>query len=212
MHSKLRKFFVRPEHRRAGHGRWLADQVVKLADEKKMPLRLWVAFTDSKSEQEANQPAVIAIARRLGVQFQSCTVPWAAYFATNEMPGSEIPIEPAIIPSRPRTPKNELLATVMALGLAGSMPSDDSKMTSDSIERRGSTNRCAWNSEVGGVDGTTGGAYTQKKPTRFDGSRARRVRSPSGVEPSDNRSSVSPARIHQGGACHPREEARAAEG
>lgn len=127
---EVEELFVRPEHRRVGHGRWLADQIVKLANEKKMPLRFWVAFTDSKSEHEANQPAVIAIARRLGVQFQSCTVPWAAYFATNEMPGSEIPIEPAVVPCRPRTPKSELLATVMALGLAGSMPSDESKATS----------------------------------------------------------------------------------
>jgi GNAT superfamily N-acetyltransferase len=114
---EIEEIYVRPEFRRLGHGRWLADRLVQLALEKGMPLRLWVPFADCKIENEGNFTALVATARRLGVQFRPCLVPWAAYYATNEQPGEAIPIEPQSIPSRPRTPRQELLAAVLALGI-----------------------------------------------------------------------------------------------
>jgi GNAT superfamily N-acetyltransferase len=112
---EVEELYVRPEYRRLGHGHWLADRVTQLALEKRMPLRLWVAFADCKAESESNYPALVATARHLGVQFQPCLVPWAAYFGTNEKPGKAFPVEPATIPTRPRAPRKELLAFVLAL-------------------------------------------------------------------------------------------------
>ena len=102
---EVEELYVRPEYRRLGHGRWLADRVAQLSREKKMPLRLWVAFADCKAESESNYSALVATARRLGVQFRPCSVPWAAYFATTEQPGEVFPVEPASIP-RPACPRS----------------------------------------------------------------------------------------------------------
>ncbi len=114
---EVEEMYVRPEYRRLGHGRWLAHRVAELAREKGMPLRLWVAFADCKAESPSNYPALVATAHHLCVQFHPCRAPWAAYFGTSEQPGEALPVEPLTIPSRPRTPRNELLAFVAALGL-----------------------------------------------------------------------------------------------
>jgi GNAT superfamily N-acetyltransferase len=114
---EVEELYVRPEYRGLGHGGWLADRVAQLAREKGMPLRLWVGFADCKSESESNYPALVATARRLGVQFRPSPVPWAAYFGTTEHPGESIPVEPESIPARPRTPRNQFLAMVLALGM-----------------------------------------------------------------------------------------------
>jgi GNAT superfamily N-acetyltransferase len=115
---EVEELYVRPEYRRLGHGRWLSDRVAQLAREKGIPLRLWVGFADCKAESESNSPALVAIARRLGVQFQPCPVPWAAYFGTTEQPGEVLPIEPKAVPDRPRAPRDAVRAFVRAtLGL-----------------------------------------------------------------------------------------------
>jgi GNAT superfamily N-acetyltransferase len=112
---EVEEIYVRPEYRRRGHGRWLADRVTQLAREKGMPLRLWVSFADCKSESEANYPALVATARRLGVRFQPSTVLWAAYFGTTEHPGEDFPVEPMFVPRRPRAPRAAVLAAALAL-------------------------------------------------------------------------------------------------
>ncbi len=114
---EVEELYVRPEYRRLGHGRWLADRVAELSRKKRMPLRLWLAFADCKSESESNYSALVSTARRLGVQFQACPVPWAAYFATTEQHGEEFPVEPAAIPGRPRAPRDAVRAFVLALSL-----------------------------------------------------------------------------------------------
>jgi len=114
---EVEELYVRPEYRGHGHGRWLADRVAQLARTKRVQLRLWVAFADCKSESEANYSALVAIARRLGTQFQSCPVPWAAYFGTTEVAGEVFPVEPAVIPDRPRVPWKEVIAAAaLAIG------------------------------------------------------------------------------------------------
>ena len=89
---------------RPDHGRWLANRIVELTSPKKqMPLAaMEFAFADCKTESESNYSALVSTARRLGVQFQACPVPWAAYFATTEQRGDEFPTEPTAIPDRPR--------------------------------------------------------------------------------------------------------------
>ncbi len=119
---EVEEMYVRPEYRRLGLGRWLADRVVQLALEKGLPVRLWVAFADCRAENEANWPALVATARRIGIRFQRCQVPWAAYFGTTDQPGEEVPVEPVTIPGRPRCPRTALLAAVAALGLGSSPP------------------------------------------------------------------------------------------
>jgi GNAT superfamily N-acetyltransferase len=114
---EVEELYVRPEYRRQGHGRWLADCVAELARKKQIPLRLWLAFADCKSESERNYPALVSTARRLGVQFEASPVPWAAYFATTERRGEEFPVEPTVIPDRPRAPRDTVRAFVLALSL-----------------------------------------------------------------------------------------------
>jgi GNAT superfamily N-acetyltransferase/uncharacterized protein (DUF433 family) len=112
---EVEELYVRPEYRRLGHGRWLADRVAQLARERGLPLRLWVAFADCKAESQSNYPALVATARRLGVQFRPCPVPWAAYLGTTEQPGEVTPVEPVTLPERPRAPRDAVRAFVLAL-------------------------------------------------------------------------------------------------
>ena len=119
---EIEEMYVRPEYRRLGHGRWLADRVFQLAHEKGLPLRLWIAFADCRTESESNWPALVATARRMGIRFQRSPVPWAAYFGTTDQPGEDVPVEPVTIPGRPRCPRAALLAAVAALGLGSSQP------------------------------------------------------------------------------------------
>ena len=114
---EVEELYVRPEFRRLGHGHWMADRVAELATKKGMSLRLWVPFADCKSESESNYSALVATARRLGVRFRQSEVRWAAYFATTERDGEEFPIEPIVVPARPRTPRQDLAKYVALLGL-----------------------------------------------------------------------------------------------
>ena len=113
---EIEELYVRPEFRRWGYGRVLAGKVKDLARAKRLPLRLWVAFADSRQEAPGNYPALLAVVRLLGLGFHPCPVRWAAYYATSERPGAETPVEPERIPPRPRS----TLATVMAMALAAS--------------------------------------------------------------------------------------------
>ena len=89
--------------------------MAQLARTKRVPLRLWVAFADCKSESEADYSLPLAaIVRRLGTQFQLCPVPWAAYFGTTEVAGEVFPVEPVAIPDRPRAPRDAVRALVLA--------------------------------------------------------------------------------------------------
>jgi uncharacterized protein (DUF433 family)/GNAT superfamily N-acetyltransferase len=107
---EVEELYVRPEFRRAGYGKVLATKVRQLADAKRLPLKLWVPFADTRQENETNYRALVAIARLLGVQFQLCPVIWAAYFATDERPGELNPVEPARIPPRPKSTLGAVLA------------------------------------------------------------------------------------------------------
>ena len=117
---EIEELYVRPEYRRL-YGRWLADRVLQLAHEKGLPLRLWIAFADCRTETK-QLASVLATARRIGIRFQRPQVPWAAYFGTTDQPGEDVPVEPVTIPGRPRCPQAALLAAVAALGLGSSQP------------------------------------------------------------------------------------------
>ena len=112
---EVEELYVRPEFRRRGFGTVLARKVRELAGAKRMPLRLWVAFSDSRQEDPTNYPALVAIARLLGVQFQPCPVIWAAYYATDERAGADTPVEPARIPPRPKSALEAILAMALVV-------------------------------------------------------------------------------------------------
>ena len=111
---EVEELYVRPEFRRRGYAKILAGKIRGLVGAKHLPLRLWVAFADSRQEDPSNYPALVVVARLLGVQFQPCPAIWAAYFATDERAGSDVPIEPSRIPPRP----NSALEAVLGLALA----------------------------------------------------------------------------------------------
>jgi GNAT superfamily N-acetyltransferase len=112
---EIEELYVRPEYRRKGYGKVLAEKVRELAAAKCLPLRLWVPFADTRQENTANYPALVAIARLLGVQFHPCPAVWAAYFATNERSGLPDPIEPARIPPRPKSALQAVIAMTTAM-------------------------------------------------------------------------------------------------
>jgi GNAT superfamily N-acetyltransferase len=112
---EVEEFYVRPEFRGRGHGTALAAKVRAMADAKRMPLFVFVPFADCKQENESNYQPLVATARRLGVRFLPCPVPWAAYFATNAESGSETPVEPPRIPARPRSTLGAVLAAASML-------------------------------------------------------------------------------------------------
>ena len=112
---EVEELYVRPEFRRRGYAKVLAAKVRELAGAKRLPLRLWVAFADCRQENPANELALVAVARLLGVQFQPCPVIWAAYFATDERAGSAVPIEPARIPPRPQSTLGAVLGMALAV-------------------------------------------------------------------------------------------------
>jgi esterase/lipase superfamily enzyme/ribosomal protein S18 acetylase RimI-like enzyme len=112
---EVEEIYVRPEFRRRGFAERLCRRIQELASAKLKPLRLWVPFADCRQESPGTFPAIIALARRLGLHFQPCPVRWFAYYATDELAGSDSPIEASRIPSRPRAPSNELTAAAHAL-------------------------------------------------------------------------------------------------
>ncbi len=116
---EIEEFYVRPEFRRRGYATRLSAGILELAKAKRMPLRLWVPFADSQQESPGNYPALVALTKRLGLQYQSCPVRWAAYYATNEQPGSDLPIEPPRIPPRPRCSRKDIMAAAAAVGILG---------------------------------------------------------------------------------------------
>ena len=119
---EIEELYVRPEYRLHGLGRLLATRVRELADAKQVPLRLWVPFVDAAREQPDNQAALLAIARRLGLRFRPCPVPWAAYLA-EQGAGADKPIEPAFIPPRPQATLTALTAAMALSGVVATPPS-----------------------------------------------------------------------------------------
>jgi GNAT superfamily N-acetyltransferase len=114
---EIEDFYVRPEFRRRGYGSRLSEKILGLAKAKQKPLRLWVSFADSQQESPGNYPALVALTSRLGIQYQPCPVRWAAYYATNEIPGASLPIEPPRIPVRPRCSRKDIIAAALAAGI-----------------------------------------------------------------------------------------------
>lgn len=111
---EIEEIYVRPEFRRRGYANRLILGIQAAAAEERLPLRLWVPFADCKLMSPNTYPALVALVKKLGLRFQPCPFRWAAYYATNERPGSELPIEPAWIPPRPRCPSNDLKAAANA--------------------------------------------------------------------------------------------------
>ena len=114
---EMEDFYVRPEFRRRGYAVRLSEEILELAKAKRKPLRLWVPFADCRQESPDNFPALVALTRRLGLHYQPCPVRWAAYYATNEQPGSPHPIESPRIPPRPRCSRKDIMAAALAAGI-----------------------------------------------------------------------------------------------
>jgi GNAT superfamily N-acetyltransferase len=115
---EIEEVYVRPEFRGRGLGRVLAEKVRAMANAKRMPLRAWVPFADCRQENPSNYSAVVAMARLLGLKFQPCREIWAAYYATDEQPGSVTPVEPARVPPRPKSALEAVLAAALTLANA----------------------------------------------------------------------------------------------
>src|SRR5258708_7064080 len=101
---EIQELYVWETFRQSGLGTHLAGAIKKIARERGLPLRLFVPFSDAERESPHSYPSMVKIVKRLGIRFHRCPVPWAAYYATNELTGgAEEPIEPVVFPSRPKS-------------------------------------------------------------------------------------------------------------
>lgn len=114
---ELEELYVAPHARTKGIGSELALLVSGLAKAKGLPLRVWIGFADTVQESPHTARSLPALARKLEVSFHPCPVPWAAYFATSEAPGSSVPVEPRSMPSRPKSTMGALAAFALSVGL-----------------------------------------------------------------------------------------------
>ncbi|MCA9214253.1 MAG: GNAT family N-acetyltransferase [Planctomycetales bacterium] len=75
---EVEEFFVRPQFRRSGIGEQLADMLMELANELRLPIRFWIADADAHPE---NLPALMAILAKLRLKLCKTDVRWASAMA-----------------------------------------------------------------------------------------------------------------------------------
>lgn len=112
---EVEELYVMPACRGRGHGSLLAEMVGRLVREKRLPLRVWVPFSDTRSESPGTFGAMLKTASKLGVKFADCPVKWAAYFAASDINGEPSPPEPALIPSRPKAILEAVIVAALSL-------------------------------------------------------------------------------------------------
>jgi hypothetical protein len=123
----------------------LVEKVRQLITANRQPLRLWVPFADCKQEDSSNYLGVAAIARLLNLQFQPCPVIWAAYYATNELAGEDLPIEPVTVPARPKSSlKAVLIAAVLLAASTTSIPKELQSIVTKAEETFPAVGTKAW--------------------------------------------------------------------
>ena len=136
----VEELFVKPQYRRHGYGRQLAENVRQLSWHVGRSVRLWVPFADYEPN---NFPALARIAETLGVEFAESGVRWAALKGMASENASRLFIPPSIgaseigmvhiphvsVPTRPAMPRprgSGLAAAAVAMTLAaGSPPSEE---------------------------------------------------------------------------------------
>jgi len=70
----IEELFVRPVHRMKGYGKNLTAMILDLASESKLPIRIWIPFSDWNHR---DAPGVRAIARMLGLKLFWSEVSWS---------------------------------------------------------------------------------------------------------------------------------------
>lgn len=101
----VEELFVRPEYRRCGHGRKLAETIQQSAP-KSHALRFWVPWGD---HCEANRPRLLNWAKSVGLRLHPSEVRWAAFLASS---GDSVETPPDLkwTPSKATSPVGLLAA------------------------------------------------------------------------------------------------------
>ena len=103
----VEELFVRPIYRKQGYGKLLISELKGLAEDKKLPIRLWISYADSYQENHQN---LFSVASKIGLKIQKTTVSWAGYVATRGKTSTVLPI--IRIPDRPKATQQELINLV----------------------------------------------------------------------------------------------------
>lgn len=83
----VEEFFVKPVHRRQGHGTRLVAMLRELADVLRLNIRLWVPFADCEPE---NLPGMERVVSKLGLELAPSGVRWAALKAVPPRQSSQV--------------------------------------------------------------------------------------------------------------------------
>lgn len=76
---EVEEFFVRPQFRGTGHGKKLIEEIVKLATERQLPLKIWISFADAGPDNVSLIQKLIA---PLGLSLKPSGVRWASLVAS----------------------------------------------------------------------------------------------------------------------------------
>lgn len=76
---EVEEFFVRPQFRGKGHGRKLIEEILKLAAERQLPLKIWISFADV---DPSNLLLIQKLTTPLGLSLKPSGVRWAPLVAS----------------------------------------------------------------------------------------------------------------------------------
>lgn len=125
----LEELFVMPAFRRQGHASTLVRELQRFIKGSGKELTVWVPFADCKREAPETYEGMVRTLRKLGVRFLRTRSRWVAYAGmTGRTDGSEQPVEPDYIPTRPKSIHHLLIAAALS-----GMPSGEEVPTRGSI-------------------------------------------------------------------------------
>lgn len=115
---EMEEFYVQPKHRRRGYGKLLTSQLIELIKARAAYLHVFVPFADCKSESPATFTSMTTLLNQLQCRYYPTPVIWAAYYGGNGDDGALSPLEPSLIPPRPKSTLEELAKLAAAAMLA----------------------------------------------------------------------------------------------
>jgi hypothetical protein len=95
---EIEELFVRPQYRRAGHGKKLFNKINRMATDRGLSLRMWISFADTAPE---NLAIIERVVKPAGLSIQASGVRWARFVAYPVLSRREGPVPSFVYPEKP---------------------------------------------------------------------------------------------------------------